>query len=92
MNVDSLVEQLNILNQNYLWIIREGELILKETTAAIDIGDMDKVNRLRDRFIELENRHLRDKITYNKLIRESREYFQKKHGIDLFKYFELEDI
>lgn len=92
MNVDNLIDQLNTLNQNYLWIIKEGEKILKEITIAMDLGDMDKVNSLRDRFIELENRHTRDKITYNKLIRESREYFRKKHGIDLFKYFELEDI
>lgn len=92
MNVNGLIEQLNILNQNYLWIIKEGELILKQITAAIDIGDMNKVNKLRDQFIELENRHLRDKITYNRLIKESREYFRKKYGIDLFKYFELEDI
>lgn len=92
MNVDSLIDQLNTLNQNYLWIIKEGEKILKEITIAMDLGDMDKVNSLRDRFIELENRHTRDKITYNKLIRESREYFRKKYGIDLFKYFELEDI
>lgn len=92
MNVNNLIDQLNILNQNYLWIIKEGEKILKEINIAMELNDMDKVNSLRDRFIELENRHTRDKITYNKLIRESREYFRKKHGIDLFKYFELEDI
>jgi len=90
--VDKLLEQLELLNQNYLWIIKEGEKILSQINKAMDVGDMNAVNVLRDKFIELENRHNRDRITYNKIIRDSREYFRKKYGIDLFKYFELEDI
>ncbi|NBO98946.1 MAG: hypothetical protein EBU90_02290 [Proteobacteria bacterium] len=90
--VDKLLEQLELLNQNYLWIIKEGEKILSQINKAMDVGDMNAVNVLRDKFIELENRHNRDRITYNKIIGDSREYFRKKYGIDLFKYFELEDI
>lgn len=92
MSVDHLIEQLEVLNKNYLWIIKESEKILDQFNKAMNEGDMDKVNDLRDMFMELENRHNNDKITYNKLIRQSREYFKQKHGIDLFKYFELEDI
>lgn len=92
MNIEQLLEQLEVLNQNYLWIIKESEKILKQVNEAMDRGDMEKVNVLRDKFLELENRHERDRITYNNLIRQSREYFRKKYGIDLFKYFELEDI
>lgn len=90
--MEQLLEQLETLNQNYLWIIKESEKILKQVNMAMDKGDMDAVNNLRDKFLELENRHSRDKITYNTLIKQSRLYFKKKYGIDLFKYFELEDI
>lgn len=92
LSVNSLLEQLEILNQNYIWIIRESEKLLNNINTAMANEDMETVNVLRDKFLELENRHNRDKITYNSLIRQSREYFRKKHGIDLFKYFELEDI
>lgn len=92
MNVEELLEQLEVLNQNYLWIIKESEKILAQINKAMDVGNFELVNTLRDKFLELENRHNRDKITYNSLIKQSRQYFRKKYGIDLFKYFELEDI
>jgi len=91
-SADSMLKQLNTLNQNYIWIIEQGEKILKEVDIAMNAEDFKKVEKLRDKFIELENRHLRDKKTYNNIIKQSRTYFKSKYNLDLFDYFELEDI
>lgn len=91
-NVDQLLGQLNILNDNYMWIISQGEKILSEVDRAMANNNFEKVEKLRDKFIELENRHNRDRKTYNEIIKESRSYFKTKYNLDLFDYFELEDI
>jgi len=90
--VDYLLEQLNVLNQNYIWIIVQGEQILSEVDKAMAAENFEKVEKLRDRFIELENRHNRDRKTYNDIIKQSRSFFKSKYNLDLFDYFELEDI
>ena len=89
---EQLVLQLITLNQNYMWIIEQSEKILIEIDEAFKKENFVKVEKLRDRFIELENRHNRDKKTYNAIIKESRSYFKTKYGLDLFDYFELEDV
>jgi len=91
-DIDTMLEQLNTLNQNYIWIIEQGEKILKDVDKAMNKSDFEKVEKLRNKFIELENRHLRDKKTYNNTIKQSRLYFKSKYNLDLFDYFELEDI
>ena len=92
MNADNLLEQLNILNESYVWIIKESEKLLVLINKAIDENDYPAIDKYRDKFIELENRHNNDRKTYNKLIKESRQYFLKKYKIDLLKIFELEDL
>ena len=92
MNADNLLEQLNILNESYVWIIKESEKLLVLINKAWDIDDMEAIEKYRNKFLELENRHNADKKTYNALIRQSREYFIKKYNIDLLKIFELEDL
>jgi len=92
MKVDNLLEQLSLLNTSYIWIIREGEKILKEIDSAVKNDNFEEIEKLRNKFLELENRHNRDKITYNKIIKESRSYFKSRYNLDLFDYFELENI
>jgi len=89
---EQLVLQLAILNQNYIWIIEQGEKILVEIDEALKSENFIKVEKLRDKFIELENRHNRDRKTYNTIIKQSRLYFKTRYGLDLFDYFELEDV
>lgn len=91
-NVDDLLKQLNVLNQNYVWILQQGEEILAAIDKAMAKNDFNKIEKLRNQFIELENRHNRDKKTYNTIIKESRSYFKTKYNLDLLDYFELEDI
>jgi len=90
--VDELVEQLTLLNESYVWIIKESEKLLVKINKAWDIDDMEAIEKYRNKFLELENRHNADRETYNRLIRESREYFIKKYNIDLYNFFELEDL
>lgn len=90
--VEELLEQLEVLNQTYLWTIKESEKILIEIDEAWKKEDLEKVEQLRERFMEIENRHNLDRACYNKVIKESRNYFKKKYGIDLLRIFELEDI
>lgn len=92
MTVDALLEQLEILNKIYLWTVKESETILVDVDKAWAQGDMQAVEHLRNRFMELQNRHNLDRIQYNLLINSCKDYFKKKFGIDLLSLFELEDI
>lgn len=92
MSVDALLEQLEILNKTYLWTVKESEKILTEIDEAWASEDMEAVERLRNRFMELQNRHNLDRAQYNLLINSCKDYFKKKFGIDLLSLFELEDI
>lgn len=89
---EEFLEHLEILNQAYLWTIRESEKIIAEVDEAWSENNFEKVEELRHKFIEIENRHNVDRVHYNKVIKASRNYFKKKYKIDLFRIFELEDI
>jgi hypothetical protein len=92
MSVDELLEQLEILNKTYLWTVKESEKILAEIDEAWASEDMEAVERMRNQFMELQNRHNLDRTQYNLLINSCKDYFKKKFGIDLLSLFELEDI
>jgi len=92
MSVDELLEQLEILNKTYLWTVKESEKILAEIDEAWANEDMEAVERMRNQFMELQNRHNLDRTQYNLLINSCKDYFKKKFGIDLLSLFELEDI
>lgn len=92
MSVDELLEQLEILNKTYLWTVKESEKILAEIDGAWASEDIEAVERLRNRFMELQNRHNLNRTQYNLLINSCKDYFKKKFGIDLLSLFELEDI
>lgn len=92
--LETLLEKLEILNETYLWSIKEAKKILDETNQLLESDDprrFDKINKLRDKFMELQNRHIADKALYNKLINESRTYFKKKYKTDIKKLIEGEE-
>ena len=94
INVDELLQKLEILNKTYLWSIKEAKKILDDTEklmASDDHDRFDKINSLRDKFMELQNRHLADKALYNKLISQSRAYFKKNYNTDILKLIEGEE-
>lgn len=94
IDVDELLRKLEILNETYLWSIKEAKKILDETESLMDSNDpkkFNKINKLRDKFMELQNRHIADKALYNKLINESRAYFKKKYNTDIIKLIEGEE-
>jgi predicted nuclease with TOPRIM domain len=92
--LETLLEKLEILNKTYLWSIKEAKKILDDTNSLLKSDDskrFDKINKLRDKFIELQNRHAADKALYNKLINESRAYFKNKYKTDIIKLIEEEE-
>lgn len=92
--LEQLLEKLEILNETYIWSIKEAKKILDETNNLLDSDDpkkFKKINKLRDKFLELQNRHVSDKTLYNKLISESRAYFKKKYNTDIIKLIEGEE-
>jgi hypothetical protein len=88
MEVEELLQQLEILNDTYLWSIDEAHRILQQIDVLMESDDLkkfDKIEKLRDKFMELQQRHIADKKLYNTLITESRDYFINKYNIDLLK-------
>lgn len=94
IDVEELLRKLEILNTTYLWSIKEAKKILDDTERLMESDDpnrFDKINNLRDKFMELQNRHLADKALYNKLINQSRAYFKKTYNTDIIKLIEGEE-
>jgi hypothetical protein len=88
MEVEELLQQLEILNDTYLWSIDEAHRILQQIDILMESDDLkkfDKIEKLRNKFMELQQRHIADKKLYNTLIAESRDYFINKYNIDLLK-------
>jgi len=88
MEIEELLQQLEILDGTYLWSIDEAHKIVQQIDALMESGDsrrFDKIDKLRDKFIELQQRHVVDRKLYDTLITESRDYFINKYNIDLLK-------
>ena len=88
MEVEELLQQLEILDGTYLLSIDEAHKIVQQIDALMESGDsrrFDKIDKLRDKFIELQQRHVVDRKLYDTLITESRDYFINKYNIDLLK-------
>jgi len=95
MEVEELLQQLEILNDTYLWSIDEAHKIVQQIDVLMESDDLrkfDKIEKLRDKFIELQQRHVADKKLYDNLITESRNYFINKYNIDLLKILRGEDL
>ena len=88
MEVDELLQQLEILNDTYLWSIDEAHAIVQQVDALMEsdnLNKFDKIEKLRDKFMELQRRHVADRKLYDVLVSESRDYFINKYNIDLLK-------
>lgn len=84
MDIDNTVEQLEIYNNNYKWIIDESEKILNE------IENLDNFNNNNKKYInlckklkELQIRFNHCKSEYDNLFKNINNYFQDKYGITL---------
>jgi len=87
-DVEELIGKLEVLNNTYLWSIQEAKKIVEETEKLISSKDpnrFSKIDKLRNKFLELQTRHINDKTYYNKLIAQSRSYFLKKYNTDIIK-------
>lgn len=94
IELEELLSKLEMLNETYLWSIKEAKKILDDTDRLLTSNDpkrFDKINKLRDKFLELQNRHIADKVLYDKLINESRMYFKKKYNTDIIKLIKGEE-
>lgn len=92
MDTEYTLQQVDLYNKNYEWIIRESENILNK------IDELDNSNSsfkeyetLTKKLIELQNRFKRSQIEYNKLFKEINNYFEDKHGISLTSLTEEEN-
>jgi len=87
-DVEELIGKLEVLNDTYLWSIQEAKKIVDETEKLIKSEDpkkFSKIDKLRNKFLELQTRHINDKALYNRLIAQSRSYFLKKYNTDIIK-------
>lgn len=86
MNTDLTIEQLEMFNKTYEWIISETTTIQKEilNLKKSEYGSQ-KHKVLEKRLDELQNRYESNKDHYNKIILEIQKYFEDKHNIDILE-------
>jgi len=85
IDIDYYLEQIELHNASYEWIVRESEKVaveLKELDKQKHF-DADKYEKITKRFMELEDRFKRNKKDYDAVVNQVRAYFNDKHGIDL---------
>lgn len=87
IDVDKAIRDLELLNEGFEWTVKEASNIHNKINLAYEDGDFDKVNLLRDKFIELEDRHEYNRKIYNGLLKNCKGYFLEKYGLDISKYF-----
>jgi hypothetical protein len=87
IDVDKLLNDLELLDKNFVWTAREVEKLDKKITAAFDKDNMDEVNSLRDKFLELEDRHQYNRKIYFETLKKCRGYFKAKYDIDISSLF-----
>jgi hypothetical protein len=84
MEVDYLLQQIELHNMSYEWIIVESDKVAAQIKTLdqkeFDAKAYDKVVK---RFLELELRYKRNKKEYDAVIAQVRTYFDHKHGIDI---------
>lgn len=90
IDVEKLLEQLDILDKNYRWSIKELNKLVKkyieiEENPEFDIDKEDKLDALVKQYNELDQRHKANETVFIKLITESRQYFLDKYNLDILK-------
>jgi len=84
MDVDYLLEQIEIHNSSYEWIVRESDKVAREIKALDQKEfDADAYDRVTKRFLEIDMRYKRNKKDYDAVVKQVRTYFDDKHGIDI---------
>jgi len=84
MDVDYLLEQIELHNSSYEWIVRESDKVAKEIKALDQREfDADAYDRVIKRFLEIDMRYKRNKKDYDAVVKQVRTYFDDKHGIDI---------
>ena len=87
IEVDKMLDDLELLDKNFAWTNEEVEKLDKKITVALDNDNMDEVNRLRDKFMELESRHQYNRKIYFETLKKCRGYFKNKYDIDISSLF-----
>jgi predicted nuclease with TOPRIM domain len=85
MEIDYLLEQIEFHNSSYEWVVRESEKIAKELKSLdLEVNfNADSYRKVTKRFLELEQRFIRNKKDYDNVLNQVRSYFNEKHGIDI---------
>ena len=87
MEVDKMLNDLELLDKNFVWTTEEVEKLDKKITVAFDNDNMDEVNKLSDKFMELESRHQYNRKIYFETLKKCRGYFKTKYDIDISSLF-----
>lgn len=85
MDIEYYLEQIELHNSSYEWIVKECEKVAIEL-KALDKEEVFRANeydRVIKRFLELEDRFKRNKKDYDAVVNQVRAYFNDKHGIDI---------
>jgi len=82
MDLEYTIDQLELHNSNYEWIINESEKILCEIDELDDSDrDSKKYDMLVNKLKELQIRFNKSKSQYNELFEHINKYFEDKYGI-----------
>jgi len=94
MNIDNLLIKLDILNENYKWVIRESNKIAEavENLDKQEVFDSKQYEKYCRRFLELELRYANDKKEFSKTFKQVKLYFKEKYGMDIVGLLEQDDI
>jgi hypothetical protein len=84
MKVNYLLEQIELHNMSYEWIIVESDEVAAQI-KALDQKDFNAkaYDKVVKRFLELELRYKRNKKEYDAVVLQVRAYFDHEHGIDI---------
>lgn len=86
MNTELTIEQLEMFNKTYEWIISETSRIQKEilNLKSNEFGSI-KHKQLEKKLDELQTRYNSNKDHYNSIIKEIQKYFEDKHNINILE-------
>ena len=84
-HVQGLLEQIDHLDKTFRWTIVQSEKILTEylKLERTESFNVEAHEVLRDRLLELEQRHQRDRVLYKKYMKQMRAYFKAKYNSDI---------
>lgn len=92
MNTEQILEQLEMFNKSYEWVIDEADKVQKQIfkMKKSDYGSK-KYYLLSKQLDELQNRYNSNKVKYNEIVSEVRKYFEDKHNLDILDFIKDEN-